>query len=603
MPLICGSFCGFAWNHYVMVATGRSSHRVFFWAVEDLSWKSLTIDCCFALNWRSFGSERQEYNGDAIGKYSARVWVVGGLRGPFPKARTSMEVSRSPPLFGVLFLHGRLVGVAAGVTAGLVCLKTLKAWIGGQRDKKLPPLVSLSRQDVAKFWLEGLFWKACLLAAKEAEEVWGTRVFRMRGAGLFETEKVYCVDPGYTGKILGANGHDKSDESYDALKESLGQGHNCLITRKIHENYTEIRKPIMNFFSYSNMMKRLSFCKHKLQDLVKTCQAAAEEQTPLELSELFCNVAVDILGLAAFSYDFEALQGGSNIGLKVAHSFPFLIEECGMKQRFLPFRKYMTFLPDVRKSKQVKAENLSFCKDLLRRRREETAKTLDPKEGHLLIDSLLKAPYESEDARAADVSIFLAAGHETVGYQISWCVHCLLQNPGCLKKAQEEVDLVMSSSKIPEVTALRDFKYVSACFRESMRLWPAAPEGSGRTCHEDIKIGKYHIPKGTQITMSNMAILRSKDWGDDAESFRPERWFDNGNEAIDLRKKAFLIFSYGPHQCPGMNFAHVEGPMVLATLLRNFRLEVARPLPEGEEMVYHHTARPRGGLWVRLHLR
>lgn len=49
-----------------------------------------------------------------------------------------MEVSRSPPLFGVLFLHGRLVGVAAGVTAGLVCLKTLKAWIGGQRDKQLP---------------------------------------------------------------------------------------------------------------------------------------------------------------------------------------------------------------------------------------------------------------------------------------------------------------------------------------------------------------------------------------------------------------------------------------------------------------------------------
>ena len=517
-----------------------------------------------------------------------------------------MEVSRNPPLLGVAFLHGGFVGVAAGVTAGLVCLKTLKAWIDrdSQRDKQLPPLVSLSRQDVAKFWLEGLFWKACLLAAKEAEEVWGTRVFRMRGAGLFETEKVYCVDPGYTDKILGANGHDKSDESYDALKESLGQGHNCLITRKIRENYTQIRKPIMNFFSYSNMMKRLSFCKHKLQDLVKTCQAAAEEQTPLELSELFCNVAVDILGLAAFSYDFEALQGGSNIGLKVAHSFTFLIEECGIKQRFLPFRKYMTFLPDVRKSKQVKAENLSFCKDLLRRRREETAaKTLDPKEGHLLIDTLLKAPYESEDARAADVSVFLAAGHETTGYQISWCVHCLLQNPGCLKKAQEEVDLVMSSSKIPDMTMLRDFKYVSACFREAMRLWPAAPEGSGRTCHEDIKIGKYHIPKGTQITMSNMAILRSKDWGDDAESFRPERWFDNGNEAIDLRKKAFLIFSYGPHQCPGMNFAHVEGPMVLATLLRNFGLEVARPLPEGEEMVYHHTARPRGGLWVRLHLR
>lgn len=39
--------------------------------------------------------------------------------------------------------------------------------------------------------------------------------------------------------------------------------------------------------------------------------------------------------------------------------------------------------------------------------------------------------------------------HETVGYQLSWCICCLIQLPECLRKVQEEVDQVMGAARIP----------------------------------------------------------------------------------------------------------------------------------------------------------
>lgn len=37
---------------------------------------------------------------------------------------------------------------------------------------------------------------------------------------------------------------------------------------KMHESYNEIRKPIMNFFSLSNIAKRLDCCQGKLEEFL-----------------------------------------------------------------------------------------------------------------------------------------------------------------------------------------------------------------------------------------------------------------------------------------------------------------------------------------------
>ena len=167
------------------------------------------------------------------------------------------------------------IGINAGstrdycvtVVAALgVCLSTW--WILRKKEKEdtLPPLVSLTRRQVAQYWLDGMFWKAILVAGKEAQEKWGTSVFRMRGTGFFDPPSVMCIDSTYVDALLGANGLEKSYECYEALVYAFGQGQQNLVVRKMHENYNEIRKPIMNFFSLSNIGKRLECCRGKVED-------------------------------------------------------------------------------------------------------------------------------------------------------------------------------------------------------------------------------------------------------------------------------------------------------------------------------------------------
>ncbi|CAK9044096.1 unnamed protein product [Durusdinium trenchii] len=137
---------------------------------------------------------------------------------------------------------------------------------------------------------------------------------------------------------------------------------------------------------------------------------------------------------------------------------------------------------------------------------------------------------------------------------------------------------------------------------ESLRLWPVVPEGSGRTVSSPPSMGPYEIPPGTEIMISNIGALRSKQWGVDSEIFSPECWLDNSEKPQELRK-AFTGFSYAHRTCAGRTLAEQEAKIVLATIVRNFEFLPIHLPPIGEEMLYHVTARPRGGLSVQLRRR
>ena len=170
-------------------------------------------------------------------------------------------------------------------------------WKRREEEKALPPLVSLTRHEVAQFWLDGMFWKAVLLGAEEARERWGASIFRMRRAGFFDPPTFYCTDASYVERIMGANGLEKSDDSYEFLKEPVGQGQNSMITRKMHESFREIRKPIMNFFTLSNIGKRLDSCWGKLDEFVKLWDDAAVSNKTIAVNHSLCEVTMDVFGI------------------------------------------------------------------------------------------------------------------------------------------------------------------------------------------------------------------------------------------------------------------------------------------------------------------
>jgi cytochrome P450 len=94
-------------------------------------------------------------------------------------------------------------------------------------------------------------------------------------------------------------------------------------------------------------------------------------------------------------------------------------------------------------------------------------------------------------------------------------------------------------------------------------------------------------------------VHRDPRWFDDPESFEPERW-DN-DLAKRLPRGAYFPFGDGPRVCIGNQFAMMEAILILATVVRRFRLSLApgyalRLLPSV-------TLRPRDGVKMIVQVR
>lgn len=61
---------------------------------------------------------------------------------------------------------------------------------------------------------------------------------------------------------------------------------------------------------------------------------------------------------------------------------------------------------------------------------------------------------------------------------------------------------------------------------------------------EDVKIGKYSIPKNTIIFSSLYHIMRDPDYWSDPEVFKPER-FLNKEQTQVLKEERFIPFGVG----------------------------------------------------------
>ena len=81
---------------------------------------------------------------------------------------------------------------------------------------------------------------------------------------------------------------------------------------------------------------------------------------------------------------------------------------------------------------------MALCNWILEDRAEQLKSDPHKDDGDLLVDLILKAPYESEEHRAADIMLFLVGGYETAGHQMAWFLYCMVTQPECFKKVQNE---------------------------------------------------------------------------------------------------------------------------------------------------------------------
>ena len=150
------------------------------------------------------------------------------------------------------------------------------------------------------------------------------------------------------------------------------------------------------------------------------------------------------------------------------------------------------------------------------------------------------------------------AGTDTTATVIRATMLYLIMNPRVVSKLRAEFQ--PHPSPITDAVA-RKLPYLQAVINESLRIFPPVVGLMSKEVPPagDVIDGKF-VPGGTKIGFGAYGIYRNKAiWGDDADSFRPERWLEVSSEKLkEMESTLELVFSYGKYKCLGKDIAMME---------------------------------------------
>ena len=184
-----------------------------------------------------------------------------------------------------------------------------------------------------------------------------------------------------------------------------------------------------------------------------------------------------------------------------------------------------------------------------------------------------------------DVSI---GGSDTASTSVTWFLLYMALHPDIQEKVQSEINLIVNNDRLPNWNDAENMPYLQATLCEVQRSSGLAGV-TGSTAIRDMKIGGYHVPKGTFVAL-NLAKLHhdEREWPE-PEKFKPERFLDSDGKFLGWSKlHGFLPFSIGRRQCPGQSLGKIMVFTFASILVCCYKFEV----PEGEDIPSTEVSEP-----------
>lgn len=207
----------------------------------------------------------------------------------------------------------------------------------------------------------------------------------------------------------------------------------------------------------------------------------------------------------------------------------------------------------------------------------------------LVVDADTNKRFSFEEILDQVAMLFLA-GHETTASSLTWTLYLLSLYPKEQEKAYEEIIQILQGGAI-EISHLRQFKYLTNIFKESLRLYP--PVGFfAREAKKDTQVRDKLIKKGSGVVIAPWLIHRHEEFWTNPHGFNPSR-FEG-----EYKKDAYLPFGVGERICIGQGFAMQEAILILANILKTYKLE----LEEGfvPDVVGRLTVRSANGMRIKF---
>ncbi|WP_205526019.1 cytochrome P450 [Pyxidicoccus trucidator] len=201
-------------------------------------------------------------------------------------------------------------------------------------------------------------------------------------------------------------------------------------------------------------------------------------------------------------------------------------------------------------------------------------------------------PMKEQEVRDEFVELFFG-GQVSTGIALSFMWHLLALHPEVRERLVDEVDRTLNGRE-PTAEDLKQLRYVSQVFEETLRLHPPAP-GISRPAIKDDTLGGYDVPAGTMVSASSYVMHRHPEFWTDPERFDPERF--SAEKAQARPRFAYMPFGGGQRVCIGAMLASLIATSASALVAQRYRLE---HVPGKKMRLMTGTTHFPANLWMKL---
>ncbi|KAI0768753.1 PAH-inducible cytochrome P450 monooxygenase PC-PAH 4 [Trametes elegans] len=383
-----------------------------------------------------------------------------------------------------------------------------------------------------------------------------------------------------------------------------------------HQRHRRIMEPAFNkarLRSFLPLFRRIST---KLAEKWKA-ELATKQATDMLVNIWLSRATMDIIGEAAFDYDYNALDGAGENPLSKAYHGIFTDVDSKVSPMAMAFRatwdylptallktfRYLPILPFTR----LRSLNNMFSmygEEILR----ENAPTVDAAKqglGKDVMSILINANNSGEAKKRlsneelrAQISTLTVAGHHTIADTLTFVLYEIARHPEYQARMRAEIKetrarIVARGNFDLTIEDLESMTVCTNAIKETLRYHSITTQLPRVATKDDVlplaypitgvdgkTVTEVPVSKGQLIICSLSTYNRLPQvWGEDAGRWIPDRWtrMDTGKQTTIGMFSNLMTFSAGSRGCIGWRFAIIEMQALIAELVEVFQFS----LPSG----------------------
>ncbi|KAI1269158.1 putative O-methylsterigmatocystin oxidoreductase [Xylariaceae sp. FL1019] len=199
--------------------------------------------------------------------------------------------------------------------------------------------------------------------------------------------------------------------------------------------------------------------------------------------------------------------------------------------------------------------------------------------------------FDLHDIKGAAATLYIA-GNDTTATTITLFILYMMQNRRVLLKAQEEIDQVVGTSRLPDWRDLPRLEYLNLILEEIYRSSPISPLGVPHASTKDDVYRGMFIPKGTIVYQNVWAMTHDETVYSRPFDFYPERYL-SVSEGGNGEPRPIGNFGFGRRICIGRNLAENSLMMIFAMIVATLDINWPDSTPYEIEWSYRGITHPK----------